>query len=124
VNGQFCKKAQRGTIGHSASGQALICATSNNPYTPQWRLATPAEVQGAVVLAATETPAAAADGSLPVTGTQSLTMALVAMMILTTGVVIRRRSGRVLDHRAWTKRIEDPYRPTWKPREQDDRWHW
>jgi len=118
--GAVCKV--EGEVAHTADGQRLVChIVSGSAVLGASELASttaPTEVEAAT---ATNT---AADGQLPLTGAKSLTTLAIAVLVLGVGLVLRRRASTVLDHRAWLARRKDPSRPTWKPQEPDDRWHW
>jgi hypothetical protein len=126
VDGQFCARRLRGTLGHSASGEALICAASNDPTTPQWRRASSAEVASGSVTPAVKdaTTTRASTDSLPLTGARSMTTALIAVMVLSAGVVLWGRATKKEYDRNWVARHAEPYRPMPPRQAPDDRWHW
>jgi hypothetical protein len=53
-----------------------------------------------------------------------MTTALIAVMVLSAGVVLWGRATKKQYDQDWFERHAEPYRPVPRAEEPDDRWHW
>jgi hypothetical protein len=110
-------------VAHSAEGEMLICHVVDGSSVLGVSATRPTTTTVKPVVKDATTTRTSSD-SLPLTGARSMTTALIALMVLSAGVVLWGRATKKEYDRNWVARHAEPYRPVPPRHESDDRWHW